>query len=99
MAEYLTRSSSGKKDSTASMSVVLPAALALWMMMASGLSSLRDTPARYATSVLVSSPMMPAWWNACAQTANQIRLAQPVQRRVAFLRRQRDDVAGVLLRL
>ena len=32
--------------------------------MASGLSSLRDTPARYATSVLLSSPMMPAWWNA-----------------------------------
>ena len=31
------------------MSVVLPAALALWMMMASGRSSLRDTPARYAT--------------------------------------------------
>ena len=64
MAEYLTRSSSGKNDSTASISVVLPAALALWMMMASGLSSLRDTPARYATSVLLSSPMMPAWWNA-----------------------------------
>jgi hypothetical protein len=46
MAEYLTRSSSGKNDNTASMSVLLPAALALWMMMASGLSNLRDTPAR-----------------------------------------------------
>jgi len=46
MAEYFTRSSSGKNDRTASMSVVLPAALALRMMMARGRSSLRETPAR-----------------------------------------------------
>ena len=44
--EYLMRSSSGTKASTASMSEDLPAALVLWMMIASGLSSLRETAAR-----------------------------------------------------
>ena len=46
MALYLTRSSSGNIASTASMSVLLPAALVLWMITASGFSSLRDVQAR-----------------------------------------------------
>ena len=32
-----------------------------------------------------------------AQPFNQVRLAQPLQRFLAFLRRQRDDVGGLLL--
>ena len=46
MAEYLTWSSGGTKDSTASMSAVLPAAEDDWMMTARGWSSLRETAAR-----------------------------------------------------
>ena len=46
MALYFTRSSSGTKPSTASISVVLPAALLLWMTTPSGRSSLRLTAAR-----------------------------------------------------
>jgi len=46
MAEYFTRSSSGNIDKTASMRVDFPAALVLWMITASGLSSLRDVQAR-----------------------------------------------------
>ena len=46
MAEYLTRSSSGTKARTASMSDDFPAAELDWTMTASGSSSLRETAAK-----------------------------------------------------
>ena len=59
MALYFTRSSSGNIESTASMSVDLPAALVLWMMTASGRSSFRDVQARYEASRFFDSPARP----------------------------------------
>ena len=46
MAEYLTVSSGGKKERTASMRVDFPAALVLWMMTARGLGNFLLTQAK-----------------------------------------------------